>query len=73
MMKLSNKLAAVVAGSMVLAQSAMAALPAEVDTMFTSVGTDAGLALGKGWVLFAVVTGGFVLFKIVKKAVSKAT
>lgn len=53
--------------------AAQAALPTEVTTMFTSVSGDATAALGLGWALFAVVTGGFVIFKIVKKAVGKAT
>lgn len=72
-MKLQNRLALVAAPLALAAAGAQAALPTEVTAMFTSVGADAASALSLGWVLFAVVTGGFVLFKIVKKAVGKAT
>lgn len=52
---------------------AHAALPTGVTAMFTDVGTDVTSALALGWTLFLLVVGGLVIFKIVKKVLSKAT
>ena len=70
---LKNRLALIAGSLAALAAPAYAALPTEVDTMFTSVAADAVSAMGKGWILFAVIVGGLVLFKLVKKVLGKAT
>lgn len=56
-----------------MAGAAHAELPAAVSTMFTAVQTDALAAQALGWILFAAVVGGFVLFKVVRKVVGRST
>lgn len=65
-----QKLAA--AGLVVVATigSAQAALPAEVDTMFTSIQTDGEAAIAKAWPLMLAITGGFILIGLVRRALS---
>ena len=61
-------------GALALAASAAhAAIDPAVDAMFTTMTADSTSALAKGWPLFGLITGGFVVYKIVKKVVGKAT
>ena len=67
-----NRKFAIVPAVLAAPLAAHAALPTEVTTMFTTLGTDVASAIGLGWVLFAVSVGGFFIFKIIKRALSKA-
>ena len=51
---------------------AQAAVPAGVETVFTTAATDFGTIVGYGWTLFLVIVGGLILFGLVRKVVSKA-
>lgn len=53
--------------------AAHAAVPAGAEAIFTTTATDFGTVAGYGFTLMAVVVGGLVIFKIVKKVFSKAT
>lgn len=53
--------------------AAHAAVPAGAEAVFTTMATDFGTIAGYGFTLMAVVVGGLVIFKIVKKVFSKAT
>ncbi len=55
-----------------VAVPAMAAVPAGVETVFTTAATDFGTIVGYGWTLFLVIVGGLVLFGIVKKVISRS-
>lgn len=50
--------------------TAHAALPAEVETMFTSVQTDAEAAIAKMWPLMLAITGGFIIVGLVRRALT---
>lgn len=63
-----SQAAIVVAASVV--GTAHAALPTEVDTMFTGIQTDAEAAIAKAWPLMLAITGGFILIGIVRRAVT---
>jgi len=64
-------LAAVVAVSSLVVAPAQAAVPAGVETVFTSTATDFGTIVGYGWTLFLVIVGGLILFGIVRRVISK--
>lgn len=70
---IKGKAAAIGAGlSAALASSFAAAdLPAVVGTSLTTVQTDALAAIDLVWPVVMAVLGGFVVLKIVKRAVSK--
>lgn len=61
-------LAAIAIGALATALPASAALPAEVTGLFTSLETDGAAAVALGWPLMAIVTGGFILYRIVRRA-----
>lgn len=65
--------AAYAALALVLASAANATVPTGVEAVFTGTATDFGTIVGYGWTLFLVIVGGMILFKIVKKVVSKST
>lgn len=50
-----------------------AALPTEVTAAFTTVSEDAGSMISAGWPVLVGITVGFVLMKLFKKVVSKAS
>lgn len=52
---------------------AQAAVPAGVETVFTTTATDFGTILGYGWALVLVVIGGLALIKLGKKVFFKST
>lgn len=56
----------------VLAIPAKAAVPAGVETVFTTAATDFGTVVGYGWTLFLVIVGGLMLFGLVRKVVSRS-
>lgn len=62
--------ATVLALSVACVGSAQAALPAEVDAMFTSVQTDGEAAIAKMWPLMLAITGGFIIVGLVRRALS---
>lgn len=63
-----------VAGSLMLAAAAAhAELPTAATAAFTTVSTDAGAMLDAGWPVLVGITVGFVLMKLFKKVVSKAS
>lgn len=47
---------------------ASAAIPTEATAMFTGLATDATAGVALGWPLMAIVTGGFILYRIVRRA-----
>jgi hypothetical protein len=53
--------------------SAKAALPTEAQAVFTQAATDFGTISGYGFTLMAVVVGGLIVFKLVRKVASKST
>jgi len=55
------------------APQAEAAVPAGVETLFTTTATDFGTVLGYGYTLFLAVVGGLIIIKLVKKVFFKAT
>lgn len=55
------------------AGSASAALPAEVATTLTAVQTDGEALIALAWPVMGAIVGGFVIMKLFKRAVSKAT
>lgn len=63
-----------VAGSLMLAAAAAhAELPTAATAAFTTVASDAGAMLDAGWPVLVGITGGFVLMKLFKKVVSRAS
>lgn len=58
--------------SAVISGTASAALPAVVGTEITAMQTDSLAAIDLVWPFIMAVMGGFVVIKIVKKAVGKA-
>ncbi|MCU8076897.1 major coat protein [Shewanella sp. SM29] len=62
--------ATVLALSVACVGSAHAALPAEVDTMFTSIQTDGESAIAKMWPLMLAITGGFIVVGLVRRALT---
>lgn len=53
--------------------AAMAALPAEATTAFTTITGYATDIFAAIWPLLAFIVGGFVLIKLFKRGVNKAT
>lgn len=73
MNRIKTKVAALLASvSALFAAPAMAAVPAGVETVFTTAATDFGTVVGYGWVLFLVIVGGLMLFGIVRKVISRS-
>ena len=72
MSKLQQKFAAGVAIVVGSVGSAMAAVPAEVTTAFTSISDTATGILGLVWPIATAVTVGFVGLKLFKKGANKA-
>lgn len=64
---------AIIAASVGLATTAQAALPEGVTAAFTTVQTDAGSMIDAGWPVLVGITVGFVLMKLFKKVVSRAS
>jgi len=64
---------AIGAGLLALTASAHAELPTAVTGAFTTVQADAGDMLDAGWPLLVAITVGFVLMKLFRKVVSKAS
>lgn len=74
MKRISLAVSAVVASALALVGNvAVAAVPAGVETVFTTTATDFGTIVGYGWTLFLTIVGGLLLFKIAKKVFSKAS
>jgi len=72
-MKLLKMLGALVASALAVVSGAVqAAVPAGVETVFTSAATDFGTVIGYGWTLFLVIVGGLILFGIVRKVISRS-
>lgn len=67
------RLAAIAAGTMVFVANAQAALPTEATAAFTEVLSDGKEMVGLAWPVAVAITGGFILIKIFKKGISKAT
>lgn len=67
----NKKLATTVALFLAMAATSLpasAALPPEATALFTSLETDATAGVALGWPLMAIVTGGFILYRIVRRA-----
>lgn len=62
----------VVAALAVVAGSAQAAIPTEVTTMFTDLGTDVGGAIALGYGLLVLSFGGLWLMGFIKRVGNKA-
>ena len=67
------KIAALAPALVLAAQSANAALDPAIGIMLSGVQTDASALFSLGWPVFAVIAGGFVLFKLAKKVLGKVT
>jgi hypothetical protein len=70
--KQNGVLAGVLAAGSMIASSAMAAVPAEVTTAFSSISDTATGILGLVWPIATAVTVGFVGLKLFKKGANKA-
>lgn len=55
-----------------LVTSAQAALPAGADTLFTETATNFGLVLALAFTAMVVITGGWIVFDMVRKGGKKA-
>lgn len=64
---------ALVASLAAAATSVKAAVPEAAQAVFTGAQADAVTVQGLGFTLMATVVGGFIVFKLVKKAANKAT
>lgn len=60
-------------GAGLVATQAHAELPAAIGTTLTDIQADALSVIALGWPVFGAIVGGFVLFKIAKRVVSKST
>lgn len=69
------KKAKLAAGSLLLTASgaAVAAVPAAATDAITTIQTDGLAIINAVWPVLAAITGGLVLMKLFKKAVSRAT
>lgn len=54
------------------AQPVLAAVPEEVEDVFTGAAADFATVVAYGWAAFIAIRGGMVLFPIVSRIVSKA-
>lgn len=63
---------ATLAGLTTIGTSAMAALPAEATALFTSVASDGALVIGAAFVAATALTGGWIVFDMVKKGAKKS-
>lgn len=71
-MSIKKKLATLTAGTLgVFSATSYAALPAVVGTELTTIQTDSLAAIDLVWPVLMAIIGGFVIIKIVKRAVSK--
>jgi len=59
--------------ALLASSAAVAAVPAGVETVFTTTATDFGTIVGYGWTLFLTIIGGLILFKVAKKVFGKST
>lgn len=50
----------------------MAAVPAEAEDVFTTLATDAATVLGYAFVAMASITGGWIVFSMVKRGARKS-
>lgn len=53
-------------------QSAQAAVPAGLETVFTTAATDFGTITGYGWTLFLAIVGGLILFGLARKVLRRS-
>lgn len=53
--------------------AANAAVPASAEAVFTGAATDFGTVLGYGYTAMAVILGGFIVMKLIKKVATKST
>jgi hypothetical protein len=73
MNRIKSKVALLLASvAAMFAVPAQAAVPAGVETVFTTAATDFGTVVGYGWVLFLVIVGGLMLFGIVRKVIARS-
>ncbi|MBB3193147.1 hypothetical protein [Roseateles terrae] len=72
-MKSKFALVSVVAAAAVIAAPVMAAVPDGAAEVFTTAAADAKTVLGYAFTCMAAVVGGFVVMKLVKRAVKSAT
>lgn len=70
---MSNKRFALVALSAAVAAPVMAAVPTGAQDIFTDAATDFGTIAGWGFTCMAVVVGGLIVFKLIRKVANKAT
>lgn len=72
--KVAGKLAAAVtAGSLPLVQAAHAAVPAGAQAVFTTMADDFETIAGYGFTAMAIIVGGMIVFKLVKRVANKAS
>lgn len=64
---------AIIVAAISVAASAQAALPEGVTTAFATVQADSGSMIDAGWPVLVGITVGFVLMKLFKKVVSRAS
>lgn len=62
-------------GALLVAISAqsMAAVPTEATTAIAAIQTDGLEIIGLAWPVLAAITGGFIVMKLFKKVVNKAS
>ncbi len=71
-MQKSLRLAAVGTALSGLAGSSFAALPAGATDLFTAVATDGALVIAAAFVAAVAITGGWIVFDMVKRGARKA-
>lgn len=57
----------------VVGAAAHAAVPAGAEAVFTTLATDSGVILGYAFVAMTAITGGWIVFKMVKRGANKAS
>lgn len=70
--KQAAKLGLVGAAAIAFVENAMAALPTEATTAFSTISGNVTDVLAAMWPIVALATGGFVLIKLFKKGANKA-
>jgi ABC-type antimicrobial peptide transport system permease subunit len=66
-----SSLKALTGGVLALPVLAMAAVPTGAEAVFTSLATDSATVLGYAFTAMAAITGGWIVFRIVKKGAHK--
>lgn len=61
-----------IAGALVAPILAQAAVPTGAEAVFTTLATDAATVLGYAFVAMTAVTGGWIVFSMVKRGAKKA-